>query len=382
MTTTSTSKVFLFEYATCGGVTSPNIAVEGLAMFKTLYDGLITVKTKEIVNGFIRKEFSQYFELSATNDWYSDLNRFSEDSDFGLIIAPEDDGILFELTREIEGKTANLGSNSKAVYTASDKWLTFKKIKNKVKTPKTLKIKPSSEPKQELSQDTSMEVNSNNLNFSETPFLIKPRISCGGDGIRSLDTEISEEFKDNYIVQEYIKGFNISVSFLIGSEIIPLSINEQFLENFNFIGTRIPPQELERAEKIEKNQELKKEILNESTKAVESIKGLFGYVGVDLVVGNSDAYVVDINPRITTSAILLEDAYGINLPELLIQNYIKEKINYTAKSQNCNKPVFFRKIKNKSKERDKITIENPVKGYEYVSVNGYSIVKYQLLHSV
>ena len=34
---------------------------------------------------------------------------------------------------------------------------------------------------------------------------------------------------------------------------------------------------------------------------VESFSGLRGYVGVDVVLGQDKLYVVDVNPRLTTS---------------------------------------------------------------------------------
>lgn len=397
MTTTKASKVFLFEYATCGEGTSPHIAIEGLAMFKTLYDGFQTAFKKVIVetrkgresynpiNTFVRKDFSEFFDLPVSDNWLSDFKSFSEGSDFGLTIAPEDDGILFELTKEMEKRTENLGSDSKAVYTASNKWLTFKEIKGKVKTPQTVKIDfHGSSHFQKPLKDHIIELIPENSNFREK-ILIKPQISCGGSGMKLLSHTgkiggLPDNFNGKFIAQEFIKGINVSVSFLIGSEIVPISINEQILDNFNFIGIRIPPRELE----IDKDS--KKEILDESTGAIESLKGLFGYVGVDLVVNDSGAYVVDINPRITTSAVLLGDAYGINLSELLIENYFKEKINLTDKIKKCSNTVLFKKIKNELSKGAGIRVNNNISdeygeknntiGYEYLSANGYSIIKY------
>lgn len=268
-------KVFLFEYATCGDETPESIAVEGAGMFKALYEGF-----REILNveSFVRPEFAEIFPLPSTENWFEDFERCVEESDYALIIAPEDDLLLFELTKAVEKRTANLGSSSKGVFTTSDKWLTYQVIKGKVNTPKT-SLKPL-----------------------EPPFVIKPRISCGSEGIR-----LSQEVPEGFIAQEFIEGLDVSVSLLVGDDIRVLSVNGQIIDGFRYKGAIVP-------------HECGNDVIEEAIKAVESIDGLFGYVGVDLVVSDIP-YVVDINPRITTPAILFRDVYRINFADLLIRNY-------------------------------------------------------------
>jgi predicted ATP-grasp superfamily ATP-dependent carboligase len=276
-------KVFLFEYATCGDKVPESIVVEGLGMFKSLYEGFREISS---VKSFVRPEFVEMFQLSSTKNWFEDFERCVEESDYTLVIAPEDDFILFELTKVVENasnqNTNNLGSSSKGVLTTSDKWLTYKAIKGKVNTPKT-SLKPLDEQ-----------------------FIVKPRISCGGEGIG-----FSNDVPEGYIAQEFIEGDNVSVSLLVGDEIRVLSVNAQIIDNFRYMGA-IVPYECTNA-------------IEEAIKAVEAIDGLFGYVGVDLVVSDIP-YVVDINPRITTPAILFRDVYGINLADVLIRNYEGKRI--------------------------------------------------------
>ena len=259
-------KVFLFEYATCVGCGSDSIAVEGLGMFTALY-----------------RLFSSFSEpFTVFNE--EEFDRAIEKADYSLVIAPEDDFLLYRLTKKIE--SGNLGSKPVGVAIASDKWLTYQAIKKKANTPKT-SLKPL-----------------------DPPFVAKPRVSCGGSGIKLLNS--NSKLPEGYVAQEYVEGRSLSVSLLVGDEIEVLSVNEQLVRGFEYAGSVVPAD-------VESN------VVEEVIRAVEAIKGLFGYVGVDVILAEQP-YVVDVNPRMTTSAILLSDVYGINLAELIVRNYEGKEI--------------------------------------------------------
>ena len=263
-------RVFLFEYAACVGCESESIAVEGLGMFNALYKG-----------------FSSFSEVVSAQSL--ELEEIIEKADYSLVIAPEDDFLLYNLTKKI--KDGNLGSKPAGVAIASDKWLTYQAIKRKANTPKT------------------------SLKLLEPPFVVKPRVSCGGSGISlhsKLPEEMSDEMPEGYIAQEYVRGRSFSVSLMVGDDVNVLSVNEQLMQGFEYAGSITPC-------------DCNAEVSEEAIKAVEAIKGLFGYVGIDLVLAEQP-YVVDVNPRVTTSAILLDEAYGINLAELMVRNYEGRKI--------------------------------------------------------
>ena len=54
----------------------------------------------------------------------------------------------------------------------------------------------------------------------------------------------------------------------------------------------------------------------EALKAVECIRGLRGYVGVDIVYSNIP-YVIEINARLTTPSIAFEQVYQISSAEMI-----------------------------------------------------------------
>lgn len=280
-------EIFFFEFATCGGEVPDSILVEGLGMFNALYNDFSFAE----IRSFIRGDFKDLFELPTTNDWEKSFEECL-DSEYALIIAPEDDFLLYDLTRKIEkADLNNLGSSSKAISVTSDKWRLYKKLKRKVNMPKT-----SKKPINDL-------------------FVIKPRVSCGGENIKFASlTEIEE----GYIAQEYVKGNNISLSFIVGDEVNLISINKQIIDNFRYNGAIVP---------FEIQSELREQVVDECIKAIECVKGLFGYVGVDVVLSDVP-YIIEVNARLTTPSILFKDVYGINLAEVIFKNYHKEKIEF------------------------------------------------------
>lgn len=295
--------VFLFEYATCTGELHSDIAVEGFAMFKTLFDGFNEIA---YVDSFVSTELKEEVPLPVSVNWFEDFKERVEKTDYFLLIAPEDENLLFKLTRYAEWNSENLGSSSRAVKIASDKWLTYQKLKNKVNLPET------------------------SLKALDIPFIIKPRCSCGGERITrgTIDTEINEGF----IAQEFIDGVDLSVSLLVGDEIRVLSVNRQILEDFKYVGGETPS-ECERVE----------EVIDEALKAVESIKGLNGYVGVDIVLADIP-YVIEINPRVTTPSIAFKEVYRIDLADLILRNHEGREIPEFKPV----KKVILKKIKGKA----------------------------------
>lgn len=303
--------VFLFEYATCIGHVPDSIAVEGMGMFNSLYEEF--------------KQLSTVYTLpnelygASSEEWMKQFVQVAKECEYGVAIAPEDDSILLESTILLDGEVKNLGSSSYGVYTASDKWLSYLKLNKKVNMPVT--------------SDTPL----------DKPYLIKPRTSCGGEGIQKIEDDDSA-LPDGYIAQEYVQGEDISVSLLVGNDVKVLSINKQLVDNFKCYGVTIP---------FKAN----KEVVEEAIKAAESIKGLFGYVGVDMVLGDVP-YVVEVNPRITTPAILFRDVYGVSTADILLKNYEdKDMPQLTSRNQ-----LTLKKVKGEHPDA-------------FVSSSGYSLIK-------
>ena len=102
------------------------------------------------------------------------------------------------------------------------------------------------------------------------------------NGIDDLDYSLEKIFLpgSRVIVQEFIEGTDISVSLLCdGSTAIPISLNKQIIDLTGDKGTYLGGQ-------IPFESKFKDLAFKTAIKAVESIDGLKGFVGVDLVISN------------------------------------------------------------------------------------------------
>jgi predicted ATP-grasp superfamily ATP-dependent carboligase len=71
---------------------------------------------------------------------------------------------------------------------------------------------------------------------------------------------------------------------------------------------------------------LKQDVFSVAEKVAEAFSGLGGYVGVDFVLTEHKAFVVDVNPRLTTSYVGLRRIAGFNVAEALVDAVVKGKL--------------------------------------------------------
>lgn len=299
MSSPKAPKIFLFEYATCTqSRLEPSVAIEGYEMFRALYAGF-------------KNPVSFYNERNYEENFLEYLGR----ADFALAIAPESELLLYNLAKLIEKtKCENLGSSSKAIEIAGDKFLTSKAIK-------------------EFAPKTEVFKNVNQIESFEMPAVIKPRHGTGGEGIKIIKNEKElEDLKvpENCILQEYIEGKTCSASLLINTEVKIISSQTQEIENFKYTGAKIP---------VEINNKNKEEII----RACEKIKGLHGFAGVDFILSKEgEIKIIEINARPTTPIVALNSVFGFNISELILKNHFEERLpDFKPK-----KKVFMKKINN------------------------------------
>ncbi|BDZ71057.1 ATP-grasp domain-containing protein [Methanobacterium petrolearium] len=240
--------------------------------------------------------------------------------DLCLPIAPEENFILFELTSLIEKNGVQVvGSSSNAVNICSDKFLTYQALKEKVPVVPTRKV--------------LWEQIDEYANGISDRYVVKPV-----DGVSCLAVQVvdsAESFRDAamhvknvtnlpyFLLQDYVEGASASVSLLTnGKRAIPLSLNKQYNTQNNgsiiYDGGKVPM-----------NHSKENEAKKIAKKAVESIKGLKGYVGVDLILGD-EVYLVEINSRITTPYVALRQMLNFNLGEAIVESvkgHLPEEVN-------------------------------------------------------
>lgn len=258
---------------------------EGFAMLRTMvneFEGagfeVLVVLSKRL------KPLSRWLnaEVIFSRDWISEA--LSRRPDGALIIAPERGRELERLTAKLKAKVRVLGSPEGAIRVAANKWLTYLTLKGKVPQPGTWQKPPS---------------------FGRV--LAKPIDGVGCEGIELL-THARERRRSIY--QEFIEGEHVSCCLLMregGGAVLSVNKQEISMEGgkFEYWGSDIPLEH-----------ELEGRCAEVALHAA-GVAGLKGYCGADLVV-NEAPYLIELNPRLTTSFIALAQVLGANLGELLV----------------------------------------------------------------
>jgi predicted ATP-grasp superfamily ATP-dependent carboligase len=232
-------------------------------------------------------------------------------ANFSLIIAPESQHILLERCRWVEDAGGRLlGPSSAAVELAADKLRLAKHLSRRnVPTPRTRLL---------LEHETFED-----LHF---PVVLKPRHGAGSQECylvsNSAQLQKDHELRGlarpgspDVLVQSYVSGRPASVSFLVSPydsrALLPADQELSADGRFRYLGGRIP---------LEKELGIRATEL--ARRAIQQLPGLLGYVGVDLVLGKpsdgSQDYVIEINPRLTTSYIGLRALTEGNLAEAIL----------------------------------------------------------------
>jgi len=310
-------KILVFEFATALGLDDPSIAAEGLAMLNGLLGDLKDQKVHYLISkGKQIKNLDKHQPIFIKNHLFDWIDKNIANYDACLPIAPEDDFILYKIIKTLEeNRVKVIGSNSDAVMTCSDKFKTYETLKNKLPFIKTDRV---------LFDDLG---DFNVRNKYETLFKDdKKRIVKPAAGVSCSGVEIVNSFKEfrkaslnvkthlpYFLLQDFIEGIASSVSLVSnGKNAIPLSLNFQNIHisnnKFNYNGGFLPLEH-----------ELSEDAKKIAKKAVESIDGLKGYVGVDLILGEV-VHLVEINSRITTPYIALRKIINFNLGEAIIDS--------------------------------------------------------------
>ena len=231
-------------------------------------------------------------------------------ADAVLFIAPETGGVLTRLTRLAESLNKPvLGADSNAVAMASDKWLTYQQLQLH-QIPSIAAYLYEDFPKHQTNS-----------------WVAKPRDGAGCADMAYFETsqaleEWMETRKQSHIIQPNQKGESLSFSMLCKQgQAYLLSCNQQKItianDAFSYSGGVINGA---------RQHELAFEAL--AGKIARAMTGLNGYVGVDVIVDEVEGeyfyYVVEINPRITTSYVALHEACGLNPARMLLDLFYNE----------------------------------------------------------
>jgi predicted ATP-grasp superfamily ATP-dependent carboligase len=267
-------KALLAEYAMFH---DPLLAPEGEAMYRVIAASL---------------ERCGYQVVSPERgDFAEEIRRLAPGCDIGLVIAP--DHLLAKYTAVLERLTHNIGCGSMNIAVCANK-----RQAGEILARHGIPVPPEGGAGKKV---------------------IKPVTGCGSIGVR-----ISEEApREGEFAQAYIEGEHLSVS-LVGSRVVGnvcefysgdpplvLAINRQIISTdevgaFRYTGGETPVRGHPR----------EKEILDSAVRSLQ-VLGCQGYCGVDIVLGDR-AYVVDVNPRVTTSITGIAACMQEEIAEVLI----------------------------------------------------------------
>lgn len=237
--------------------------------------------------------------------------------DAALVVAPETDGILSGLSARVESAGIPLlGSSASATATAGDKGACARIFRGaNLPTVETSVV-----------GFESAELTAEDMGF---PLVFKPLDGIGCEGVCLVGgrSDISEALTrirrvtsgGRILMQPFIDGIRASVSLLIaGDRSLPLSLNRQLIQPgmpFEYLGSEVPFSH----PKI-------RDAWNLACSASHRIPGLKGYVGVDLILTDDSAYLIEINPRLTTSYIGLRQVTGMNPAGMIFEACMRGRL--------------------------------------------------------
>ena len=319
-------RILVYEFVTGGGwytvgsgeSFSPSLLAEGAAMAQALVadlsriDGITVDALRDSRLAQVDFPAATMHEIGSTADEQAALARLSAMADGVILIAPEFAGHLARRAKLVEQAGGRLlGPSSKLVALAADKHaLAAHLAAHAVPVPYGVHLSCGAP----LPRDFPY------------PAVLKPRDGAGSLGVERITQwfEFSRtpgndthgmRSTGGWRLEQFCPGLPASVACLCGpGECLDLAPCRQALASdgrFTYLGGSAPLSGniAERARKL-------------AGRAVRSLGQAIGYIGVDLILGADEAgredFVIEINPRFTTSYVGLRRLAEGNLAEALL----------------------------------------------------------------
>jgi hypothetical protein len=325
-------KIVIYEHVSSGGYAEQpipqSVLSEGFGMLRSIASDLksagheVTVLLDERIS-----KFNPPIEANCTvpifyaNEPQKFLQSIAKINDALYIIAPETGGVLRSLVALVEGTgKVSLNCKSEAIAKVAKKTIVNEKLENLGFAPKTVILN--------LTDDLAKteQVIKKTLKY---PIVLKPAdgTSCSGLSLvedekqlqKAIEKIKAESLSEQFIAQEFVEGEDASVSLVCnGEKAVAVSLNKQNVTLAKPDGTSSYE-----GGSVPFDHPLKKEAFRMAEKVVESIAGLRGYVGVDLILTQKKPFIVDVNPRLTTSYVGLRRVAGFNVAEAIVNAALK-----------------------------------------------------------
>ena len=253
------------------------------------------------------KKVKTFFTNPMTS--YTDiLNRFKNKSEV-IIIAPETNNISSQIYSCVSQKHKVLGSNISSINTFSSK------------TRMLMKLKKLNFPIVESYEST--------LDY-KGKIVFKPDSSAGSENTFVINNNDYEK-KKGYVVQKFYNGKKGSFLMLCkNGKSKVICCNEQILslkqKKIQQVGCIMGGLEKHRNEI---------EIL--ANRISKTFNGLFGIIGVDVVMENKKWLIIEINPRFTSAYAGLNKSYSSLTVKNITDFYVHKNLNFAE-------PKFMKKF--------------------------------------
>jgi tyramine---L-glutamate ligase len=337
----ASSTVLVYEYFTGGGSHSKDIpdglAAEALGMLWALLSdfsrwgkvrtiAVLDPRFEDRISGLNRTTLPADEVVCLPRDHLPDIYpSLLKRCDAVILIAPETNGVLAALAAQAEkAGIPLLGSSASAITIAGNKASCHKVFRAaKLPTPGTRSVTFSG----------ALQV----ARRMHCPLVIKPVDGVGCEGVCRVEnlSDLAENLKtvrratshEQILLQSFVAGTPVSVSLLACmNRCMPLSLNLQLCEAgspFRYLGSQVPFHHPAGCRAMEL-----------ACSAVNLIPGLKGYVGVDLVLTEDSAQLIEINPRLTTSYIGLRQVSSANVAQAIweacIGGILPERVSFSS----------------------------------------------------
>jgi predicted ATP-grasp superfamily ATP-dependent carboligase len=307
-------RIFFYEFITGGGMyslpdsplPSGSLLREGLAMRNAFAQDLlaaghhVTLLQDNRLDQIEVAE-SDTLEVSSAYDERQQIQACASAADLTVVLAPEFDSLLLQRFDWCAKTGATILGRREYIEIASNKNLTAERlVAAGVPVVAGARI------------DDSTDI-PDSLDF---PLVLKQ-----ADGAGSLDiflitdrtqlTELVSASHRQWRLERFQTGMPCSVAVIGNSKVdLPLVAATQEINSpdFTYLGGQIPL-----------NSDWNTRARELATRAVRALGGTCGYTGVDLILSEEGDYVVDVNPRLTTSYVALRSAYRENLASAIIE---------------------------------------------------------------
>jgi predicted ATP-grasp superfamily ATP-dependent carboligase len=312
------------EYITAGGLSreplSTALLQEGAMMRDALLRDFADIAKVEVMTTYdIRlpkpENVAQAIPVDAETDAETIWHDLLGGCDAALIVAPETGGILAKLTAMIEdAHKQNLGSHLAAVQITSDKYTTYEVLmQTDIETIPTYQAQDIA-----ALQDFADLQYLVDLKDSVHGYMLKPRDGAGCEQTYFFRTKagltemLANHSAENFIVQPYQPGKAASISALFkAGQAWVLSCDEQLIN--------ISEQQVTlKGCTVNALAEYRQSFHHLANQISQAIPSLNGYVGIDVIIADNAIFVVEINPRITTSYIGLRESLNYNPASLIL----------------------------------------------------------------